>query len=144
METQLKLSESRHLDMLKRLSFAKRPSPTRKSNNVSQTLGAEDSLLMSEKKTFQRASVAKQQSQEHSSKTSMVVEAQSNNNSIINLRIAKQSGSHRKNRPSEAPPQEQCITEPPLEEDVNESPCSIKVSPSFRWSRLRGARRASS
>ena len=35
----------------------------------------------------------------------MVVEAQSNNNSIINLRIAKQSGSHRKNRSSisEAP-----------------------------------------
>ena len=56
METQLRLSEARHLDMLKRLTFAK---PSHKSNNVS---GAEDSLLMSEKKTFHKASVAKQQS----------------------------------------------------------------------------------
>jgi hypothetical protein len=61
LETQLKLSEARHLDMLKRMTFIKRPSPPRKSNNVSQTIGAEDSLLMSEKKTFQKASVAKQQ-----------------------------------------------------------------------------------
>jgi len=51
--------------MLKKMSttFAsgKRGSPLRKSNNVSHCVGTEDSLLMSEKKNFQKASIAKQQ-----------------------------------------------------------------------------------
>ena len=60
----------------------------------------------------------------------MVVEAQSSNTSIINLRISKPSGSHRHAKSvlevpavkkEEAPKEQDSITEPPAEDDMNEN-----------------------